>query len=174
MTHLHIHLLGPFEASLNSEPVTGFHSDKVRALLAYLCVETEGAHRREKLAGFLWPDFPESVARTNLRSALSNLRKVIGDRPQSGNAQSLANFLCITRQTIQFNPDSEAWVDAHTFVKNLEAVHPTIAELEAGVACYRGEFMAGFSVPDTTIFEEWLLFQRELFERLILKALHTL
>jgi len=174
MTHLHIHLLGPFEASLNSEPVTGFHSDKVRALLAYLCVETEGAHRREKLAGFLWPDFPESVARTNLRSALSNLRKVIGDRPQSGNAQSLANFLCITRQTIQFNPDSEAWVDAHTFVKNLEAVHPSIAELEAGVACYRGEFMAGFSVPDTTIFEEWLLFQRELFERLILKALHTL
>ena len=37
------------------EPVTGFESDKARALLAYLAVEAHRAHQREKLAGMLWP-----------------------------------------------------------------------------------------------------------------------
>jgi DNA-binding SARP family transcriptional activator len=34
--------------------------------------------------------------------------------------------------------------------------------------------MAGFSLPSSPDFEEWLLLQRALYERLILKALHTL
>jgi DNA-binding SARP family transcriptional activator len=174
MTHLFIHLLGPFEARLNGEPITGFRSDKVRALLAYLCVESQGAHRREKLAGLLWPDFPESDARANLRWVLSDLRKMIGDRSSPENPQTSANFLRITRQTVQSNPESETWVDVHTFLNNLEASHPTIADLEAGVTCCRGEFMAGFSIPDSMIFEEWLLFQRERFARLALEAYHRL
>ncbi len=174
MTHLFIHLLGPFEANLNGVPLTQFRSDKVRALLAYLCVESDGAHRREKLAGLLWPDFPETRARTNLRRTLSDLRDVIDDRLEPGNALPSANLLRITRQTIQFNLDSEAWVDVQTIIKTLEASHPSIADLEAGVACCRGEFMAGFSLPDNTVFEEWLLFQRERFSRLTLDGLGRL
>jgi len=174
MTHLFIHLLGPFEANLNEVPLTQFRSDKVRALLAFLCVESDGAHRREKLAGLLWPDFPETRARTNLRRTLSDLRDVIDNRLEPGNALPSANLLRITRQTIQFNLDSDAWVDVQTIIKTLEASHPTIADLEAGVACCRGEFMAGFSLPDNTVFEEWLLFQRERFSRLTLDALGRL
>ena len=174
MTHLFIHLLGPFEASLNGVLLTQFRSDKVRALLAFLCVESDGAHRREKLAGLLWPDFPETHARTNLRRTLSDLRDVIDDRVELGTAPPSANLLRITRQTIQFNPESEAWVDVQTIIKTLAASHPTIADLEAGVACCRGEFMAGFSLPEKTVFEEWLLFQRERFTRLTLDALSRL
>jgi DNA-binding SARP family transcriptional activator len=55
---LSIHLLGSFQVNLDGEPVTGFESDKVRALLAYLAVETGGPHRREKLAGLCWPELP--------------------------------------------------------------------------------------------------------------------
>ena len=80
MARLAVRLLGPFEVTLDGKPVAGFRSDKVRALLAYLCVEPAGPHRRERLAGLLWPDLPEDSARTNLRHALANLRQVIGDQ----------------------------------------------------------------------------------------------
>ena len=100
MAHLDARLFGPFQVILDGEPVTGFHSDKVRALLAYLCTETTGPHRREKLAGMLWPDLPESSARANLRRALANLRSAISDH------DAAPPFLSITPQTIAFNPDS--------------------------------------------------------------------
>ena len=72
MARLSLSLLGPFQATLDGEPVTGFPSAKVRALLAYLAVESEPvAHPRETLAGLLWPDYPERSAHTNLSNALS-------------------------------------------------------------------------------------------------------
>ena len=80
MAHLSIRVLGPLQVSLDGEPVSGFASDKVRALLAYLALSPDRPHRREALAGLLWPEFPERSARTNLRNALANLRQVIRRR----------------------------------------------------------------------------------------------
>ena len=97
MAHLSLSLLGPFQVTLDGQPVTGFRSNKVRALLAYLAVEADRTHRREVLAGLLWPDWPDRDALSNLRYALSNLRRVIGDR------QAEPSFLLITRDTLQFN-----------------------------------------------------------------------
>ncbi|MEJ2750953.1 MAG: winged helix-turn-helix domain-containing protein, partial [Anaerolineae bacterium] len=109
MTDLSIRLLGPFQVELAGEPVTGFSSDKVRALLAYLATEADQPHRRDKLAGLLWPDSPQKTARTNLRRVLADLRKAIGDH------QAHPPYLLITRQTIQFNSASNAWVDVAAF-----------------------------------------------------------
>ena len=50
------------EATLDGEPIAGFHSNKVRALLAYLAVEANRPHRREVLVGLLGPDYPERLA----------------------------------------------------------------------------------------------------------------
>ena len=174
MSQLCIRLLGPFEATLNGELITGFHSDKARALLAYLCVEVQIAHRREKLVGLLWPDYPENNARANLRTILANLRRIIGDYPPTDNIKASSEFLFITRQTIQFNLDSDVYVDALELLTVLEGQKANLLDLEAAVTHYRGEFMAGFSLPGSPDFEEWLLLQRALFERLILKTLHTL
>jgi DNA-binding SARP family transcriptional activator/predicted ATPase len=174
VTRLVIRLLGPFQASLEGELIDGFHSDKVRALLAYLCVEEQGAHRREKLAGLLWPDLPERSARTNLRHALANLRQVIGDCAPSGDQQVAPAFLHITRQTIRFNTESDAWIDAPAFASALQATQCLIPQLEGAIDWYRGEFLEGFSLPDSSIFGEWLLLQRERFHRLALDALHRL
>ena len=69
MTRLQVRLFGPFEVSVDGKPASGFDSDKVRALLAYLISEADQPHRREKLVGLLWPDFPERAARTSLRRA---------------------------------------------------------------------------------------------------------
>ena len=71
MAHLALHLLGPFQVLLDGQPVSGFESAKVRALLAYLAVEADRPHRRETLAGLLWPHRPDRVARGNLRRALA-------------------------------------------------------------------------------------------------------
>ena len=35
----------------------------------------DSPHRREVLAGLLWPEFPERAARSSLRNALANLRQ---------------------------------------------------------------------------------------------------
>jgi DNA-binding SARP family transcriptional activator len=83
MAALSVRLFGPFQVALDGEAVTGFATDKGRALLAYLVVEADRPHRRESLAGLLWPDYPERSARTSLRSALANLRQVIGDAAAS-------------------------------------------------------------------------------------------
>src|SRR5512139_3728786 len=113
MTHLSISLLGGFEVTLDGEPVASFESNKVRALLAYLATETDRAHSREKLAALLWPDMPDQAARSNLRYALSNLRKAIGDLHAS------PPFLNISGQTIQLNLESDLEVDVLTFERRL-------------------------------------------------------
>ena len=82
MARLSIYLLGPLRVFLEGQPVAGFESDKVRALLAYLAAEPGRPHRREALAGLLWPDRSEKSARACLRSALTNLRQVI-DEPHA-------------------------------------------------------------------------------------------
>ena len=105
MTLLSLSLLGPFRATLAGEPVTGFESNKVRALLAYLAVEADRPHSRSTLAGLLWPELPDRVALTNLRHVLPNLRRAIGD------FDGQPSFLLIPRQTVQFNTTSDYWLD---------------------------------------------------------------
>ena len=58
---LTLRLLGSPEVILDGEPATGFVSEKARALLFYLVVEADRAQRREKLAGLLWPDYPDGI-----------------------------------------------------------------------------------------------------------------
>ena len=171
MTRLSIRLLGPLQVTLDGQPVTGFRSDKVRALLAYLVVEAEGPHRREKLAGLLWPDWPEDSARANLRRALADLRQAIGDR------QATPPFLHISRQTIQFNDASDAWVDVTAFTHLLRAggsLQETTHQLKKAVELYRGSFLEGFSLADSPAFEEWMLLTRERLQRLVVEALRRL
>jgi WD40 repeat protein/DNA-binding SARP family transcriptional activator len=171
MPYLSIRTLGPFQVLLDGEPVTGFDSDKVRALLAYLAVEADRPHRREKLAGLLWPDYPERSARTSLRSALANLRKVIRDQDAE------PNFLLVDRQTIQFNPQSDHEIDAGKFsqLAGTGAEHSLDAEqLERTISLYSGDFMEAFSLPDSVIFEDWVLVTREALRRGALQALQHL
>lgn len=167
MARLSLRLLGPFQAARGGEPVSGFKSDKTRALLAYLAVEADRPHRREALAGLLWPDFPERSARTSLRSALANLRQVIGDQHAD------PSFLSISRQTIRFNPEADAWIDVTAFTHLLQT-RPTTGQLEAAIELYRGSFLEGFSLPDSLPFEEWALLLREGLRRGALGALTQL
>ncbi len=179
MAHLSLTLLGGFEVTLDGQPLSTFEYDKVGALLAYLAVEAAHPHRRETLAGLLWPERPERNARQNLSQTLFVLRRVIGDR------QTQPSFLIITPQTLQFNPSSDYHLDVTTLtalVADCKAHnHHQIAacdscsdKLQQAAALYRGEFLAGFSLPDSPAFEEWSLLNRERLHRLAVEALHHL
>ena len=175
MAHLSPSLLGSFQATLDGQPVTGFKSDKVRALLAYLAVEAHRPHRREALAGLLWPDWPDQAARSNLRGALSNLRRAIDDR------MAAPPFLLVVRETIQFNAASDCWLDVTTLTEQVtaeaahaEALDPsTMDALEQAVDLFHGRFLEAFSV-DSAPFEEWILLKQTEIDRQVLEALHRL
>lgn len=179
MAHLSLSLLGSFQVTLDGQAVTDFESNKVRALLAYLAVDVSRPHRRDTLAGLLWPNRTDRAALSNLRYALSNLRGTIGDRTAA------PPFLLITRDTLQFNMASDHWLDVKAFTDLLagdedEASSPfassqsTIDRLGQAIALYRGSLLEGFSVGESPAFEEWLLFKREQIGLQMLTALHRL
>src|SRR5919201_1414970 len=120
MARLSLALLGPLRITLDGQPVSGFAYNKARALLAYLAVEAERPHQRDGLVGLLWPELPDTAARTNLRQALANLREAIGD------ATATPPFLLITRDTIQFNQASDYELDVAAF-SGLKAASETHA-----------------------------------------------
>ena len=166
MAKLSISLLGSFQAALDGKPITGFKSNKVRALLAYLTVEADKPHRRETLAGLLWPDWPNRDALSNLRYSLSNLRRAIGD-PKAN-----PPFLLITRDSLQFNSDSDYSLDVKTFVKGADV--DKVDLLKQAVDIYQGDFLEGFSLEDSAAFDEWTLLTRERLARQASSALHAM
>src|SRR5215216_3863128 len=114
MSTLELSLLGTFHAALDGSAVTGFRTDKMRAMLAYLCVEAAHPHRREALMGLLWPDQPEKTASINLRQALFRLRQLLGEQGEQGDGDT-QGFLLITPLTVQFNLASNYRLDATAF-----------------------------------------------------------
>src|SRR5689334_16519712 len=106
---LELWLLGTFQVALHGSEVTGFRTDKMRALLAYLCLEAAHPHRREALMGLLWPDQPDEAASTNFRQALFKLRQILDEQ---GDSQG---FLLTTPLTVQFNRASNYRLDATVF-----------------------------------------------------------
>ena len=171
MPRLSLSLLGGFQAAVKGEPITGFRSAKVRALLAYLAVEADRPHPRETLAGLLWPDHPEPSARRNLRRALAALRQVIGD------AGASPPHLLVTRDSIQFNAASDHWLDERAFETLLETGlrgRSGVDQLEEAARLYRGAFLEGFSLRDSAAYEGWTVLTREHLQRQAVAALDRL
>jgi DNA-binding SARP family transcriptional activator/class 3 adenylate cyclase len=178
MSHLAISLFGPFRVTRDGEPVARFEAETARALLAYLTIECERPHRREALAGLLWPERPDSEALRNLRVALSRLRDAIGDR------EAAPPFLHITRKTLQFNAEGDYWLDVRAFSeaiaaskrhghRQLEGCASCMQRLGEAAELYRGDFLQEFSLPSAS-FEEWLVVQREALHLQALDVLHRL
>jgi predicted ATPase/DNA-binding SARP family transcriptional activator len=167
------------QVRVGGKPVTGFATDKARALLAYLAVEADHPHRRDSLAGLLWPDQPQKKARQNLRQALSHLRQAIRDDDDA------IPFLLVSREAIQLNLDCDHWLDVHEFAglvqaceehghRRLETCLPCLRRMERIVELYRGGFLAQFFLSDSNVFEEWAVLRREWFHRETMEALSHL
>ncbi len=181
MSRLSISLLGHFQVSVDDQPVS-FPTDKAGALLAYLAVEKERPHRRDVLAGLLWPDQPQDKARQSLRQALSHLRQAIAAPRDDSDVE---DFLLVTRQTIQFNAASDHSLDVAAFRLLVEACRhhphrhlggclPCLRRLRKMADLYQSHFLDQFFLSDSAAFEEWALLQRESLRREVVEALIVL
>ena len=168
--------MGPFEALLDGQTITVFQSGKVRALLAFLAVEMARPHSRETLAGLLWPNVPDGCAHHSLNQALSNLRSTIHDH------ETTPPFLIVASQSVQFNRNSNHWVDVGELGRLVRCSGGETGRLVGGeedrlghaVDMYRGPFLEGFSLADSPAFEEWVMLHRERLHRLTLETMHQL
>ncbi|UCG23868.1 MAG: tetratricopeptide repeat protein [Chloroflexota bacterium] len=172
---LSLRLLGSYQASLGHEPLAESRAKKIEALLVYLALEADRAHRRENLVGLLFPEMPEEKARTNLRQTLTRLRRSIHDR------EAKPPFLLVSRESTRFNSDSDHFVDVTAFQELLRgcAAHhgrrddrcPECMQCaQEALDLYRGPFLDGFFLEDSATFEEWLLSRREYLREAALAA----
>lgn len=154
MSKLEINLFGAPEFKVDGAPLN-LGRRKSEALLAYLAV-TGHPQRRGKLAALLWPDASQSRAYTYLRRSLSALKQALDP-----------NRLCTNHETVELS-NTELHLDVAEF-RSLLAIaaaqqHDAIEEisrlLRAAVTLHRGDFMAGFTLPDCPEFDEWQFFQR--------------
>lgn len=160
-----------FQAALNGRSLQRFESDNARALLVYLVLEADHAHRRSHLAALLWPDHAEKDARNNLRQTLFKLRRTLGDD------QRETPYLLINAQTVQWNP--ALIVKTKVDVWQLTAV---LNQYEAGkpvppetlLTLYSGPLLAEAALEAGLGFEEWLLIKREQIHQRVMTALSRL
>jgi len=143
------------------------------ALIAYLAV-TGASHNRAELAALLWPEYEPERAHANLRRTLWALNKAIGP-----------GWLDLEGDQITLTPREGLWVDISAFCAHLDEVqrHKHVAGevcgqcvpiLKAAVELYRGELLAGFSLPDSRAFEEWHFFEAESVRQSLAVALDQL
>jgi DNA-binding SARP family transcriptional activator len=158
MSELRLFLLGAPRAEVDGRPME-VDTRKALALLAYLAMG-ERAHRRDALAGLLWPEYDGPSARGALRRTLSSLKKGLGGR-----------WISADRSLVSLDPEG-VWVDAVEF-RRLAATD-TEADLRAAADLYRGDFMEGFSLRDGVDFEDWQYFQANELKRAYAGALERL
>jgi DNA-binding SARP family transcriptional activator len=185
---LFISVLGPFDARLQDHLSLDFESNKVRALLAYLAVESTHPVLRENLSNMFWPDRPDVASSGNLRHILASLRKTIGDYKAD------PPYMLISRESVQFNPDSHFYLDLAEFDEQVVngcplrdthfAAHglsgvvlpesSMIDRLEKALQLHRGLFLEGFSLRDCPQFEEWVTLHRGRDQQKLLSTLRHL
>jgi DNA-binding SARP family transcriptional activator/predicted ATPase/Flp pilus assembly protein TadD len=177
MARLEIVLLGAFQVSKDGDPITQFETDPARALLAYLALHAGTPFHRDTLADMLWPEQARVEALHALRQTLNRLRRAIEN-------ESSPPYLHVTRQTIQFNADSDYWLDTDAFTgftdaipehahRRLEACCTCMQQLTQAANLYRGDLLSGFNL-DSLPFQEWLTMEREHLHRQAMEALYQL
>ncbi|MBN1667447.1 MAG: hypothetical protein JW862_10170, partial [Anaerolineales bacterium] len=172
MSHLAIFALGPLRIELNGRPLeTSRH--KALALLVYLAMRPV-KQSREALSALLWPDYQQEKAYAYLRRTLWELKSLLGE-----------GWLEADRETIGLHPSASVHLDVMEFQLHLAALsratqpapaglQECAAHLHSAALLYRGDFLAGFSLRDSTGYEDWQLFEREALRREYASALQKL
>lgn len=138
----------PFVCIDNCE--INFPYKKVEALLYYLLVNKTAT--RTKAASLLWGSMLENNAKKNLRNALYELKKKVGE----------GVVATPDRSTIKINKNCDLDIDVDTFLAE---------ENKKAISIYEGEFMSNFFLKDNIDFEKWQMEQRNYYRNLYIKKL---
>ena len=141
---LEVCLLGTFEVKYGEGflHISGRHE---QSLLAYLVLNSDIFHRREKLSSMLWPDSPDDSARENLRHILWRIRKALPSTP-------MTEYLLTDDLSIAFNASAKHWLDVAVLKKAGEC--KSADELISVLSVYKGELLPGF-------YDNWVTLERE-------------
>ncbi len=148
---IEIHLLGTPRIQVDGKDVF-FTYGKVQALIYYMVVK--GVALRDEISGLLWPEKSEVSARKNLRNAIYEAKKLLGNDV----------FVSPRNAVLQWNPTAHIYVDVHQFQRNPQQY----------MDVYKGEFLQGFYVKDAEAYEEWYLGERSRLKSLYMNAVYEL
>lgn len=153
---LQIRLLGPLDVQVQGQPLPRLNSRKGHWLLTLLVLRAGREVERSWIAGTLWPESDETLARYNLRRELSHLRRALG--PEA------ARLGATGTHTLRLDLEGAAVdlldFDAATSQRDSDA-------LRQAVWLYRGPLLEGCA-------EEWVLPEREARHQAYLRALEAL
>lgn len=165
---IQLFLFGPPHVRVKQTPVH-ISRRKTFGILAYLTMHQQ-CFTRDRLASLFWPDHDYSSAHANLRKVLHEIR-------------SISSPLDL----------DHLWVDAYTFQTEseelrriehtLDALGPDIStealgihrkRLAAAISLHTDTFMAGFSIRDCDLFDEWQFLYSEFLQQMLATNLEQL
>jgi DNA-binding SARP family transcriptional activator len=163
--HLKLYLFGAPRLEYQNQPVRVTRR-KALALAAFLAL-AEQPHSREAVATLLWPELGQAQAHAALRSTLPALTRL--------SPRAVPAWLLVERATLAVDHQA-LWVDVNEFRRQAAlsrghghgpeaACAECLPLLARAQALYDGEFMAGFSLADSTEFDNWQSLQRESLRR---------
>ncbi len=116
---------------------------KLSAFFYYLLISKFVS--RDEISGFLWPEENNEVARRNLRNAIYQIKKVLGEDV----------ILSPQKSTLKVNDALDIEVDVDMFVE----------DPQKNLSLYTGTFLQGIFLKDSETYEYWLLKQRNFYKR---------
>jgi DNA-binding SARP family transcriptional activator/pimeloyl-ACP methyl ester carboxylesterase len=127
------------------------------ALLIYLA-EARGAIARDVIATLLWPESPRETALARLRRTLHRIEHAFGQ-----------HIFETDRASLRWSAAVELTVDSHLFEAACDR-----GDFEQAGRLYRGDFLAGFALPDCPEFEDWAFYRREALRGRLMHGLERL
>ena len=162
---LRVQLLGRFEVWRDGAPIppAEWRGQKPRDLLKILLLARGKFVANDQLCEWLWPEADPDSAQANLRSAVSDLRKLL--EPELARGRDSA-FIATRREGYAFDLTAPVSVDAIDFERAITAT--SRPDLEAALASYRGDLL------EEDPYAEWAIRERERLRDLRLEALARL
>ena len=151
-----VHMLGVFSMTIGDLTVK-VPASRGLSLLKYLLLHHKQNVSREVLMDIFWPDAEPETARNNLNVAMHSLRKAL-------RSVIFLPVIVFSDGAYGLEPSLQIWFDVEEFercvkaAQRLEArnqVAAAVAEYEAAISLYQGDFL------EQNPYEEWTILERE-------------
>jgi DNA-binding SARP family transcriptional activator len=146
---IHCRTLGTVEITVDGNPAPSQLTwRKHLGLLVYLGCSPKLRRTRDHLVGLLWPEKGETAARHSLNEAIRVIRRTGGD----GAIVSEAGQIRLSAEVVTF--------DIAELNKSVAA-----SDWARGSQLVNGDFLEGFSIAESSDFEDWLIAERHRWRR---------
>jgi DNA-binding SARP family transcriptional activator len=171
MNQIKFYMFGKFTFGMNGKLINTIEPRKAEELLAYLLLNRDRAHSRERLADILWREISQDQANNYLRKSLWQLQILLDHL-----GLNRENILSVDGDWIQIKPHFQFWLDIkafeESFQKSKDILGRNLIEKQArmikrAVQYYRGELLDGW-------YRDWCLYERERFQHQFLVMLDKL